>query len=177
MECVENIDGYRPIPGYETYFVNEYGDVVKKVNGLYYRKKQRSDKQGYMDVFLTKDGKRHTMKVHRMVALAFIPNPNNYPQINHKDEIKSNNHVSNLEWCTAKYNSLYGTRIERYRAKIGRKICQLTLDGETIALFNSMTEASKSTGIDRGSINNCCLNKRKTAGNFRWEYASESRDK
>lgn len=59
------------------------------------------------------DGLNHTMRVHRIVAMAFLDNPNNYPIINHKDENPSNNHVDNLEWCTYKYNTNYGTAIER----------------------------------------------------------------
>lgn len=71
-------------------------------------------KCGYYTVVLYKEGKRKTHTIHRLVAKAFIPNPNNYPYVNHIDENKTNNHISNLEWCTASYNSRHGTRIERF---------------------------------------------------------------
>ena len=69
--------------------------------------KQRSDKDGYLEVFLSKDGKLHSFRCHRLVASAFIPNPNHYPVINHKDEDVTNNQVSNLEWCSFSYNTAF----------------------------------------------------------------------
>ena len=79
------------------------------------------DKDGYLLVNLYKNSKKKTYKVHRLVALAHIPNPNNYPQVNHKDENPSNNHISNLEWCTNKYNCNYGTKKERLSKKLKGK--------------------------------------------------------
>ena len=73
------------------------------------------EKKGYYQVRLAKNGKNKTFRIHRLVALAFLENPFNYTDVNHKDEIKTNNNVDNLEWCTRKYNNNYGTKPERIR--------------------------------------------------------------
>lgn len=75
--------------------------------------KTQINKNGYVSISLNKDGKRQAFYVHRLVATMFIPNPNNLPEVNHKSEIKTENHIENLEWCDKKYNMIYGTRIER----------------------------------------------------------------
>ena len=130
----------RPVVGYEGYYeVDQFGRVfaVDRVvhvidNGREYNKplkgrqmKQSVHTQGYKTVSLTKDGHTKTMYVHRVVAEAFIPNPNNYPFINHKDEDKTNNFVENLEWCTNEYNVNYGKGKERRVKKIrGRALSE-----------------------------------------------------
>ena len=127
----------KPVSGYEgQYEVDQYGrvfgvDRTKTVvdNGRIYDKpiagkqmKQSLHTRGYKTVTLTKDGKTKTVYVHRIVAEAFIENPDNLPMVNHKDEDKTNNFVENLEWCTASYNRTYGKAIERHAKKLrGRK--------------------------------------------------------
>ena len=118
---------WRPIEGYEgLYEVSNTGRVrsvdryVKTCYGSYrlYKGKVLSpgkDKNGYLKVVLNCNGKCKTINVHRLTAQAFIPNPDNLPMVNHKDEDKSNNNVDNLEWCTAKYNNTYGTRQDKVR--------------------------------------------------------------
>ena len=117
---------WKDIPGYEEYYeINQYGVVKSKnrtVNRLFGPivkvgkvMKQRLNHNGYCTIQLTKDGKQKRYMVHRLVAFAFIPNTNNLPFINHKDEVRTNNHVSNLEWCTAEYNATYGTCVEKRR--------------------------------------------------------------
>lgn len=119
---------WKDIEGYEGWYqVSNLGRVRSveryvnyKKTGLSFRKsrilKLKSDYYGYRSVNLSVNCKVKTYKVHRLVAQAFIPNPNNLPCINHKDENKSNNFVSNLEWCSIAYNNTYGTRIERTQA-------------------------------------------------------------
>ena len=97
---------------YKNYFVDEYGNVYNRRQQL----KPQVDRNGYMWVNLTYDGKQHNHKIHRLVAQAYIPNPNNLPQVNHINEDKSDNRVENLEWCTNEYNINYGTCIERASA-------------------------------------------------------------
>lgn len=123
--------------------------------------KQASDKDGYKIVCLRNKGKKENKKVHRLVAEAFIPNPNNYPQINHIDENKSNNILSNLEYCTCQYNIVYSK---------GRKVKQYDLNYNFVREWNSITEASKFIKQSSTSIHNCCIGKTKKAGNYIWEY-------
>ena len=108
--------------------------------------------------------------VHRLISLTFIENPNNLPCVNHIDENKDNNAVSNLEWCTNKYNSNYGTATNRTAAKVKKSVIQLTKEQTVINEFSSATEASSITGISRPSIVNCCKKIYKTAGGFIWRY-------
>lgn len=115
---------WRDVPGYEgLYQVSNQGNV-RSVDRLVidtnrkrlYKGKQLNpilDRKGYKFVILSRQGRLKNMKVHRLVAMAFIPNPENYPEINHKDENKVNNFVENLEWCTTQYNTSYGTRAAR----------------------------------------------------------------
>ena len=124
---------------------------------------------GYHRVNLSKKGKCKMFQVHRLVAFAFIPNPENYPCINHKDEVKNNNHVENLEWCTQKYNNSYGTFPSRIAATLSKPIIQKTLDGKFIRNFNSATQAQRETGIWLANIRRCVVGNYKTAGGYIWE--------
>lgn len=126
----------KPINGYEDYYeVDQFGRVysVDRVvsvndNGREYDKplkgkqmKQSLHTKGYKTVSLTKDGKTKTVFVHRIVAEAFIPNTENMPMVNHKDEDKTNNFFENLEWCTASYNRVYGNAVKKHAKKIRGK--------------------------------------------------------
>ena len=117
-----------------------------------------------------KNGKQYKKAVHRLVAEAFILNNNNFPQINHKDENPSNNNVNNLEWCDNWYNSHYGNHIENSRRGHFKKVNQYDRNGNFIKLWNSIVEASEKLKIDKSSISAVCKRKRKTAGNYVWEY-------
>ena len=105
---------FRPIKGYEgLYEVSNLGNVRNVKTGRIL--KSFDNKRGYLTIRLSKNGKSSKFYIHRLVAEAFISNPNNYPVINHKDEIKTNNSIDNLEWCTQKYNINYGTRAIRQK--------------------------------------------------------------
>ena len=109
-----------PIQGYEgLYEVDTEGNVFSTKG---FALSPKNGKRGYKTVALVKDKHQCTKTIHRLVAMAFIPNPDNLPQVNHKDEDKHNYHVDNLEWCTPKYNANYGTARERHAQKMrGRK--------------------------------------------------------
>lgn len=141
---------------------------------------------GYHYVGLTKNGKTKGFRVHRLVADAFIPNPNNNPIINHKDENRLNNHVSNLEWCDCKYNLNYGNSRKKLSESLiknrGVKVVQKNREGQVIAEYKSIIEASRATGIPNPNINkvvhkkydkewNGKYYKRTTAGGYIWELA------
>lgn len=143
------------------------------------------DHGGYMISCLgrTINGKqvKVNIKQHRLVAMAFLPNPQNLPQVNHKDEDKTNNRVENLEWCNERYNTNYGTGIERARQKKlnkgsklmpAKQVVQMDKDGNIIKYYASICEAARETGIEHSCICRCCSGSRntKTAGGFKWSY-------
>lgn len=134
--------------------------------------------KGYLRVSLQGRYFKHKqITIHRLVAEAFLPNPNNYPCINHKDECRTNNHVDNLEWCSWAYNINYGTcnnRMLNTRNKNNAKnrerpVVQLDLDGNYIAQYNSMAEVQRVTGIDYRVVSNY-INKKVGGNGFKWIY-------
>ena len=126
---------------------------------------------GYMQVTFYKDKTKHKFLVHRLVAKAFLPNPNNYPQVNHKDENRENNRVDNLEWCTAEYNNAYGTAQLRKIDTVSKPIEQLTYDGKVIAIYRSTRIASEILHIERGTLSSA-INKHSQCQGFFWRYSS-----
>ena len=126
--------------------------------------------KAYKQVQLFKDGKRHTKLIHRLVAEAFIPNPNNLPEVNHKDEDTFNNAVDNLEWCTSKYNANYGTRNIRIAEKTSKPLYQLNKDtGEIIKEWKSAAEVQRSLGWRKDNINFACTHNNTSYG-YKWKY-------
>jgi hypothetical protein len=127
------------------------------------------DKYGYLYVSLYKDGIRTTGKIHRMVAEAFIPNPQGLPIVNHKDENKENNRVDNLEWCDDKYSINYGTRTEKAAVARYKTVYQYTLDGQLVRMWTSPTECGMN-GYIPCAIYMCCNGQRNKHKGFRWSY-------
>lgn len=193
---------WKDIPGFEgLYQVSNLGRVKSLPRGKQwpYRRTHNNIrkphiKNGYYQVNLSKDNKVRWISVHRLVALAFIPNPDNLPCVNHQDENKLNNHVNNLEWCSYAYNANYGTARQRQiesmktndplnlriqkslvtreknkRPNARKKILQLDSDGNIVKYFDSISDAGRQ-GYDRASITYCCQGKRKTAGGYKWKY-------
>ena len=174
---------WRDIAGYEKYQVSNYG----KVRSLDYNHTgqikelvQRCNRGGYMYVNLYNQGRRKTHMIHRLVAEAFLENPDQLPVINHIDCNKLNNHVSNLEFCTISQNTkhaydngLLNTEESRRKAaEANRKKVLCLTTGKT---FDSIQEASSFYGVSHQTISACCKGKRKSAGKFNgkkliWEY-------
>ena len=111
------------------------------------------------------------LSVHRLVAITFIPNPDNLPCVGHKDENPSNNCVDNLYWTTYKDNNNYGTHRVRQSIGASMPVNQLSLDGDIIDYHRGVNEAWKTTGVNKAHISQCCTGKRKTAGGYMWEYS------
>ena len=126
-------------------------------------KPYRSHK-GYLLVRLYRNDKTKDMTVHRLVAEAFIPNPDNLPQINHKDENKTNNSVENLEWCTNAYNRNYGSGFFRHK----KPVAQYDMNGRFLASYPSRKDAARSIGISAATISAVISGRLKTAGGFVW---------
>lgn len=139
--------------------------------------KQRIDHKGYLQLSLCKNGKEQNKKVHRLVAQGFIPNPNNLPQINHIDGVKTNNNVSNLEWCDNSYNQLHANRmglnkhrLERVKEVCNKPVAQLTLNDDLLNKYISLREASEKTGCNYKSMSACASGKTKSSGGYKWKY-------
>lgn len=119
------------------------------------------------------NGRDKSFPVHRLVASAFLPNPNGYKEVNHKDENKQNNSVENLEWCTRAYNMAYGSARVRQGVSCGRPVYQMTPSGIRIAIYASSEIAGKINGIDSSSIHKCCNRCRESAGGYLWAFAED----
>ena len=160
---------WKPIKDYENYYVSTLGRVksTKQWNGSCERiLKQGISNKGYSVVALCKNGKPKSFNVHRLVANAFIPNPNNFDQINHINENKTDNRVENLEWCTSSYNMAYGTRLSKQIKKCSKPV----LCVETNIIYPSAADAARKLSLNQGNISNCCLGKNKTCAGFHWYY-------
>lgn len=160
------------IPYYEKlYQVSNYGRIISLWNYPYIKLLNcGKDKDGYCLITLHKNKNKKTHKVHRLVAQAFIPNPLNFPCINHKNEIKTDNRVGNLEWCDHLYNNKYGSRNERVAKTLSKPVKRMDKTTGKITMYNSIREASILSGINDSDISAVCLNKHKTAGGSVWKY-------
>lgn len=176
------------IPGYEAlYEVSDKGNVrsiaffCSRNNRLQLRRTprillQETSHDGYKRVVLSRYGVHKHFGVHRLVAMAFIPNPENLSQVNHKDENPSNNNVFNLEWCTGKENCNHGMHRQRISerqtnaAHHSKPVSQYSIDGIFICNFPSTREAERQTGIACEQISRVCMGKNSHAGGFKWKY-------
>ena len=178
---------------YENYQVSNFGRLINlnfRGTGKVELMKPSKNSRGYLQVHLSKNGKRKMFKVHRLVAETFLSNPDNLPQVNHRiegDEGKTINMVffnedgsinkekSTIEWCTNEYNHNYGTINQRIsKAKINGKtskpVLQITLDGEFIREWTSTAECGRN-GFNHQLVSACCNGKRKSHKGFKWCYA------
>ena len=159
---------WRDIEGFEgRYRISDHGRVFsllsKKLLNIY------TNSHGYQCVYLYLDGHYKNFKVHRLVAVAFVPNPLNLPQVNHKNEDKTYNYYTNLEWCSAAYNNNYGTRTLRAAITNARPVVCI----ETNIIYWGAREAARQVGI-YNHISECCNGQRKSCGGYHWRWATET---
>ncbi|MDE3290425.1 HNH endonuclease [Lacticaseibacillus paracasei] len=171
-EIWKDIEDYKGL-----YQVSNLGRVrsLERVdsNGHYVKEKVLAsfpNRNGYFKVNLYRDRNIKQVSIHRLVAAAFLDNPDNLPEVNHIDEDKSNNAVSNLEYCTVMYNNTYGTRLERVAKALECPICAITSSGQR-HYFDSVNEAARVLGLKRQGITNCLHGRRKHHGGFSFELA------
>ena len=182
------METWKEIKGYEgLYEVSDCGNVRSLVcyspkRGDYSKRsnpkllRQATTHDGYKRVTLSRAGRMKSITVHRLVAIAFIPNPSNAPAVNHIDECITNNHVSNLEWCTSKENSNHGTLRQRIKERLSKHhhlakpVIQMTLDGKEIRTFPSTREAARQLGIRSENISRCCKGQYSHAAGYKWKY-------
>jgi len=180
---------FKDIQGYEgCYQVSNYGRVENlsrlvpgKLNSIREIAEKllspRYDGHHYYKVALHKDRARNNISIHRLVAVAFIPNPENKPFINHIDGNPLNNHADNLEWCTPSENVSHAFRIGLQKARYGtehpgaRAVLQYTLSGELIRRYDYIRQAASETSIREEAIAQCLRGNNKTSGGYKWKYA------
>ena len=179
---------YLPIEGFPDYLITSQGRVISLKYGKMKELNQRKTYGGYMLVTLSKNGERYDKTVHRLVAQAFIPNPENKTEVNHIDEDKTNNQVSNLEWMTHKQNLNHGSRNERAGKAISktngdgrrkgknhpraRAVIGFKIDGCAIKYYKYINECEKD-GFHQSGVIRCCTGERKSHKGFEWFYADE----
>lgn len=127
----------------------------------------------YLKVGLSKKGIQRTITIHRLVAKAFVDNPNKYNFVNHKDENKHNNIYTNLEWCTNVYNMNYGERNKKVSKNQSKyKIIQKDKQGNIIKVWDNILELTHNTNYKKDNISCCCRGKYKYAYGYKWEYST-----
>lgn len=163
------MERWKNINNFEQYLISNMGRVfsIKSKKIMI----PTRDKKGYLRISFYSNGKSYTRKIHRLVAEAFIENPNDLPEVNHKDENKENNMIGNLEWCSKRYNVLYGSALDRtHKTNLNCKTTSVPVRCvETNSVYPSIKEAMRQTGAK--NIFYCCVGKRKTSNGFHWEYA------
>lgn len=168
------VEVWRVVVGYEGLYEVSSDGRVRSLNyrGVRGRTEELSlaDWGGYFYVVLSNGlSKPSKNYVHRLVAQAFLDNPLELPEVNHIDENPSNNHVSNLEWCTRSYNINFGSRIERVRDSLSRGIEAFNSSGEVIHRFSSTMEAQRN-GFHSSHISSCCRGLRRSHKGLHWRY-------
>lgn len=171
---------FRQIKGFEgIYSISENGKVSSIRRSLGKRlMKNRIKPNGYVGIKLCNNGKQFHLSIHRLVALHFVDNPNNYPEVNHKDGNKENNHYLNLEWVTSSENQKHAFRLVLQKVRKGKDhvqsipINQLDLNGNFVKSWESIKQVKRELGFNTFGIIKCCKNEKryKTAYGFKWEY-------
>ena len=166
---------YKPILGLDGYFAGSDGKIYSQKSKGFLALKPYTNKSGYYIISI----KRHTFILHRLVAQTFIPNPDNLPEVNHKNGVKTDNNIKNLEWCTRLENTRHSFReLGRKSSMTGRigkkspysKIIQQIKDDKVIKEFFGAHDVERKLGIKHQNISFCCRNRNRTAGGYYWRY-------
>ena len=166
---------WREVKEYSNYKVNQLGEIRHKKRQKIL--KPRDNNGGYQYVNFKINGKNTNFAVHRIVANAFIPNPNGYTEVNHKDYNKKNNCVDNLEWVSSSQNKQHSYLKQENKKSRGKAVNQYTKEGIFLKTFDSVSDAAKELGCCVAAISNCCLGRTKTSQGFRWSFVESSTTK
>lgn len=181
---------WRDIPGYEGLYQASNRGNIRSLNwrkrGVIRNLYLKPHTKGYLQVELSKNGVKKMITVHRLVATTFIPNPNNLPTINHKDENKKNNNILNLEWCTSSYNTSFSksecsNKDELFNKqsdknvpyKHNQRVAQIdVLSGNTVKIWKNIATIKNEKKYNTSGIRECCKGNRNTAYGFKWQFAN-----
>lgn len=153
------------------YSISSKGQVRNDITGMMMK---QGLQQGYYHITLALGGNKiKRMRVHRLVALAFIPNPENKPYVNHIDGNRQNNNIENLEWTTPAENAQHAVKTGLRRKTTGRPVIQYSLAGEEMITYASATEAARELNLQQSKITECCKRNRMTTGDFQWRYVDD----
>jgi len=155
------------------YEISEEGEVRKASSQKILK---QSTQQGYKFVNIHCEGQQKRMRVHRLVALTFIPNPKNKPYVNHIDGVRDNNKRENLEWCTPSENTQHAVKQGLISPGKTKAVNQYNLEGDLMMSFESLKEAELQTETNHSKISECCMRKRLTANDYQWRYADDRQD-
>lgn len=154
------------------YSINEQGEIINNISKKILKQRLQ---QGYKHVGLHINKESKSFRVHRLVAQTFIPNPNNYPYVNHIDGNRQNNNISNLEWCTPSQNSLHSAKNNNKRF-FRKRVKQYNMNGDFMLEYNSIKEASLETKTDPCKISEVCNRHRLSTNNYQWRFSDDEQD-
>ena len=166
---ISTYEEWKPIEGIY-YFISSFGRVRNYKDEVM---AQQLSMNGYSRCELYKDGSKKKYNIHRLVAKAFIDNPKNYEQVNHKDCVKTNNHVDNLEWCTPKQNVHHAIANGRQGKPPFKPVVQIDKNGYVFARYESVTAASEAVGVNPTSVTAALTGKSMTCKGYVWRYEDE----
>ena len=174
----ELLEEWAPVDGFPKYLVSNYGRVMSYNNARCEPKEVVGvlSKDGYRRVYISNGRVSRMAFVHRLVALAFLPNVFGLPVVNHKDENRLNNRVDNLEWCTVKYNTNYNGMPIRRACALRKPILQIDKSGRVVRVWSCRAEVERELGYCGGNITRVCLGQRHTAHGYFWKYANKEEE-
>ena len=178
---MKNNEIWKTIPEFEgTHQISNFGRLrTVKQDGSFYMRSTKASKNRYINVSLSFKSIRKTVKIHRLVAQVFLPNPESRPQVNHKNFDKTDNHIDNLEWVTEKENIQHALKVKpemvagmiKYNREIRpKKIIQKDKNGNIIKVWENIIEIIKETSYNKQNIYKCCQGKYKYAYGYKWCY-------
>lgn len=166
---------WKTIDDYPDYMVSNMGRVKSLKFGKEKLLKPFIQRKGYYLVELRNNNYSKTFTIHKLVAKAFLDNPNNLSQVNHINEDKTDNRVENLEWCTNEYNSNYGTRNKRISKKLKKEVLQYDKDMILLKEWDSIKSIAKELGFDKTCISRCCNNHINSSYGYIWKYKNDNK--